>query len=344
MANNQFLVSVADAVLRDPNTGAGIAYGVANLSSAFTLSMQKTEVRGGINNPLLYTYFHDRAVEIKIEQAIFTETVLALNAGTSVYSGAVSALKTECIVLASGSGNLSATPTGNVEVFLPNGTIQSVTATGGSITVSGGANQKVDVVYPYTVNADQVTVEAITPPTVVDLTLIAQVRDNTGVIVYYLQINVPRFQISGNYTMSLAANGVSNQAMDGTALVSYSSDCTTGNYYAKAVWVPAGSTSIPVTAIAATPSTISVPSASLPTTRQITLLGIRGGIYANLNVTSSASYVRAGSGSAAITVGAGTGVVTFTASGSAGYAATVTATYYDATTGSLTDTVACSVT
>jgi len=344
MANNEFLVSVANVVLRDPTTLEGLAYGKANISSAFSISMQKTEVRGGINNPLVYSYYHDRMVEINIEQAIFTETVVALNAGATIQSAAVTVLKTECLVLsASGSGTCTETPTGNVSVFLPSGTIEFVTPTGSDFTTSGGADLRVDVVYPYSKASDRITVDAFTPPSVVDLTLLAEVRDNTGAVTYYLQVHVPRFQVSGNYTMTLSANGVSTQALEGTALVSAATDCSGSDYYATVTWIPSAATTIAINAIAATPGTMEFTEASLPSNQTITTLGIRGGLYTNLNITTSCSYAMAAGGSAAFSVGANTGVVTAGSSGSAGHAATVDVTYYDPTSGSLVDTVDVSI-
>lgn len=339
MANNQFLVSVANAVLRDPNTGNAIMFGKANITSAFTMSMAATEVRGGINNPLLYVYYHDKKLEIKIESAIFDKTVLGINAGSNVLNGAVSVTQTDCLVLSSGSATLSATPVGNVTVFLPDGTIQTVVPVATAITVSGGGNQKVDAVYITSTTADQITVGTTTPPSVVDCTLIAEIRDNTGVIVNYLQIEIPRFQVSGNYTLSLSANGVSNQALDGMALAVASTDCESGEYYAKATWIAVGASAIPVSAIAAVPGALSFGS-SFPGTRSITVLGIRGGIYANANITTSCSFVMTGSLSGSLTVGLHTGVVAAGALTTASHAGTVHVTYYDSTNGSLVDNVA----
>jgi hypothetical protein len=227
---NQFLVSVANAILRDPNTGNALLYGKANITSSFTMSMAATEVRGGINNPLLYVYYHDKKLEIKIEEAIFDKVLLGLNAGGLVQNGVVTVTQTDCLVLSSGSATLSQTPTSNVTVFLPDGTSQTVVPAGSVITVSGGGSQKVDAVYTTTTTADQITVQTTTPPSVVDATLIAEIRDNTGVVTDYLQIQIPRFQVSGNYTLAFAANGVSNQALDGMALAVASTDCASGEY------------------------------------------------------------------------------------------------------------------
>ena len=243
MANNEFLVSVANAVLRDPNTGSAIAYGTTNISSAFTLTMQKTDVRGGINNPLLYSYFHDRQLEVKVEEATFNKNILALNAGTSILNSSVVTCETDCVVLSSGSGTLSGSAVaGKVSVFLPNGTMVGLVASGSTIYVASASamvSPKVNAIYNRMATSDQITIESTTPPTVVDLTLIAEVRDNTGIITEYLQIDIPRFQVAGNYTLSFAANGVSSQSLEGVALLTASTDCTSGDYYAKATWVPA---------------------------------------------------------------------------------------------------------
>ena len=343
---NEFLVSVADAILRDPTTGNAIAYSKANIESSFTLSTAETEVRGGINNPLLYTYIHDRSLAININQATFDKVVLGLNVGQLSESGAVDVTQTDCIVLSGGSGTLSVVPTADtITVFLPNGLTEIVTATAGSnIYVSAGASQKVDVVYTTSVTADQITIESTTPPSVVDLTMIAEVRDNTGAISEYLQISVPRFQVMGNYTLALAANGVSQQALSGKALLTTSTDCTTADYYAKVTWIPVSATSVAVSSIAAIPSTIAFTgtSASWPKTQQISVLGIRGGIYANANITSSCTFAKSsGSANSNLVVGT-TGLVTAGSSGSivaGNYINYFKATYYTPTTGSLLDYV-----
>ena len=100
---NTFLVSVANALVVDPITRQGIAYGKANISSAFELSMANTDVRGGINNALLYRFMHDRDLAINIEQAIFAKTFLGLNVGSTVLNSTVNVVNTECIQLTAGA-------------------------------------------------------------------------------------------------------------------------------------------------------------------------------------------------------------------------------------------------
>jgi hypothetical protein len=342
MSNNTFLISVADAVLRDPNTMVALAYGKANIDSALTFATQETEIRGGKNNPLLYTYKHDRKISAKITQAIFTEAILALNAGTTVYNGTVTALATDCVTTsASGSATLTQTPTGGVvTVFYSNGTIASTTPTGA--VVSGlTASQLVNAVYPYSVTADRIRVETIKPPSVVWLTLLAEVRDNTGVVTYDLQIDIPRYQVSGNYTMALTANGVSNQALDGDALAVASTDCTSGEYYADITWVPRSTTTVAVSDLVLTPTTMAFSAALKPYSKQAVAWGLRGGLNSNINLTTSASFtVSSGCALGGLyTVGAHTGLVTAGSSVAAGYTAVISACYTDPTNGLLSDTI-----
>ena len=311
---NEFLVSVADVVLRDPTTKAGIAYGKADISSAFTLSMSSTDVRAGINNPLIYSYYHTRELAVSVVQAIFTETILALNVGATVSTGAVSVLQSDCVTLsASGSGVVKLTPIGNVEVFLSNGTIQSITPSTKDITVSGAASQTITAVYATSKSADQITIESAKPPSIVDLTLIAEIRASDQTTVKkYLQINIPRFQVAGNYTLDFAADGVSNETLEGKALVSTATDCLTGDYYAKVTYIPVTATTV-YSEMAALPSTVAWTKSTAQST-QISVLGIKGGVFGNANITTDCTFARSGSSGSGITVGAATGLISTSAS------------------------------
>jgi len=94
-------------------------------------------------------------------------------------------------------------------------------------------------------------------------------------------------------------------------LATTSSDCTTGDYYAKISYIPV-TESIVYSNIAATPSTIYWPKATAQST-QITVLGIRGGIYDNANITSECTFTRVGTTGSGIIVGS-TGLISTSAS------------------------------
>ena len=337
----EFLVSVANMILRDPITKNGIAYGKANIASAFNITMQNADVRAGINNKLLYSYYHTREVNLSVEDATFSESIIAINVGSSAIVGAANVLQTDCLTLSSsGSGTITSTPIGNVNVFLPDGSIQTVTPSVKNINVSGGAGLKVDCIYTTSKSVSQITVGATTPPDIVDVTLIAEIRTSaTREVVKYLQINVPSFQVAGNYSLSLTANGVSSQKLEGKALAVTASDCTSEDYYAKCSWIPVTASSA-YSQIAATPSSITFSHLAVPASQSITVLGIRGGVYQNTNITTSCSFVKSGS-APSLTCGSATGVVT---AGSSAVAGDNILVYVNYATGSLIDVVPVTVT
>jgi hypothetical protein len=341
------LVSVGNAVVRDTTTGACLMYGKANIDSAFTLSATNTEVRGGINNALLFNYIHDKKVDVKITDATFNMDILALNAGTNVLSSSVYAVATECVNFsASGSATLAHTPAGtttNVTVFIGDPpTIQTVTPVGSVITVSGGNSLQGTAFYTYATTADQLTIEGVTPPQIVDLTLIAEERDSvTKTVVNNVHIHIPQFQVLGNYTLAMAANGVSNQPLEGTALLVKSTTCDVNDYYATVTRISATSSNPVVSNLYLSKDTSFSVAAGLPKSIQLQTLGLRGGLQGNIDVTTSASYhVTSGSTTLAAyyNVGANTGLVVAGSSVAAGWIAVVSACYVDATSGTLTDT------
>ena len=339
----RFLTSVGNVIVRDTVTNEALMYGTGLLDSAFDMTAQETEVRGGTGNQLLFNYIHTKSVAVKITDATFNMDILALNAGTNVLNSSVMALATDCLVFsASGSATLANTPIGNATVFIGDpATIQTVTPVGSVITVSGGNNLKGTAVYEYTVTADQLTIEAKTPPQIVDLTLITEERDSaTKAIVNYVHIHVPQFQITGNYSLAMTANGVSNQPLEGKALAVKSTNCTDEDYYATVTRIPVSGTSIAVNELFLSKNTAFSVAGGLPKYIQLQARGLRGGLQSYVDVTTSASYhVTSGSTTLAAyyNVGANTGLVTAGSSVVAGWTATISACYVDPTHGTLTD-------
>lgn len=342
MSNESYIVSVADAIGLDATNGNLLFIGKANITSAFTISTQKTEVRGGKNNPIRYTFYHDKAVEVTIESACFQKEFLALNAGTKIENGIVNVSKMEAIKLTAGVGTLSETPVGNVGVMLPNGTIQNITPNGKSITISGGGDQEITAVYTYTeAGVDYITGFSANPPTGIHLILMADERDNAGTKISDVIIDVPAFNISGNYTLSFAANGVSQDSLNGQAAVT--SDAN-GDYYYKSFFVPTEVASAQgYSDIAATPGMVTFSEASLPDTSQLTVLGIRNGLFSNVNITSQCTFSASGVDTDVLWVSA-SGLISACATAQAGDTITVTADYWDSASGSLVDTAIVSVT
>jgi hypothetical protein len=330
-----FLVSVANAIGLDPTTDAALFYGKANTESAFTLSMQATDVRGGINNPLRYKFMHDRDLAIKITQAVFGKTILALNVGSSIVNGAVNVLKTECVQLTTNVGAVTETPVGNVTVLKADGTWATVTPSTKAITISGGGNTMVTAFYRYSDTVDQISIGTTTPPDIIKLILMAEVRDTDGDIVEYLQIEVPSFQIDGNYELSLAADGVSTEGLAGNALSVAGTTCTDGDVFGYVRWIPNTAAAIDYSDIFVTPNVFE-PDAGVLATQQLTVYGVRGGVYRNVNITALCTFAKAVGGDADITVGASTGLISVADTSTAADTATIVATYVG-TSATLTD-------
>lgn len=278
-----FLVSVANVLGRDPATGAGLFYGTTNASTAVNLSMSEEEIRGGINNVIQGVYYHDKTLECTIEKATFSRAFLPLNVGSDIMSSNVSVLQTECLTLdGAGNGTVSKLPVGSVNVFSDEDTVATVTASGSQsagggylISVPSMANQKVTAIYDALEEVDVLTIETTTPPKVVDLTLFIQLRDENMNLAYTLQYNIPKFQVSGNYELSLSADGVSNESLSGKALNVKSEDCSTGDMYATIKWVPAGEAASNITGIIITNGNI---AATAGESYQLTAIGLYNAI------------------------------------------------------------------
>lgn len=326
----KFIVSVGEAILRNPATKEIIAMGTTAVDTSFTLTANKTDVRGGPGNSILFSYVSERTFDVSITQASFNKEVLALNAGTLIQTGLIEYLHTDCIELdATGKGTLSKTPIGNVTVIGEDDVKATVTPTGDDITVAERANQTVHATYMTSGEAETVTISATAPPSLVELIYTTEIRDDKNQVVEIMQIHVPRLQLSGNYTMTLSASGAATEAIEGTALSSREGGCGAGGYYARVAWVPVDGAGFGASfsQIAAVPSDWSFKTGASPLTKQIEVLGIPGdGIRANINITSDCTFAKDTGGSASITVSAG-GLVTMTAGATAGDEATVVATH-----------------
>jgi hypothetical protein len=118
----------------------------------------------------------------------------------------------------------------------------------------------------------------------------------------------------------------------GNALSVASETCTNGDIYGYVSWIPSSITSIAIAEIAASPAKFEPAVGDLSETVQISVLGIRGGSYSNVNITADCTYTKA-SGDADITVSVG-GLITVAGTAIVGDSAIIDVEY-----GSLIDTV-----
>jgi hypothetical protein len=318
---DRFLVSVADIILRDTVADTIVAKGKTLINSAFTQSVTNDEVRGGFGNGLAYVFSHDKKIDVSVEAANFMVEYIALNNGVGIVNGLKNYfVYDEVVTLSAGSGVVATTPVGSIYVQKADGSIVTVTPSGMNFTVSGGANTTVRVSYQTSTSVDSISIDADKYPNAYELTLIAKIFEGSGQVAE-LQIKIPQFKISGTFDLTLGAASVSTSKLDGSALVN------TDGSYATIMIKPVGSTAVTYQAIAATPSAVSVSSAS--PTAQITVYGIRGGVYANTVVTAGCTFVSSTPATATVN---SSGQITRVAAGST----TITITH---TASTLTDSV-----
>jgi hypothetical protein len=306
MANNEFLVSVGRVVVRDATTLEGLMYGQTQITTAYTTAMTSTEVRAGRGNALLMVYMHDKKIDVKLDDATFSMKLLGFNSGQLPTTGTFNVLQTESVTLVANVGTLSLNPTSDVAVYFSDNSIQNLTPIGKSFTTVAGGSQTVTVVYSISTTAEQVRIETATPPKVLNITILGDIRNDAGELTHYLQIEIPKLQVDGNFTYSMAANGVSQTALSGYALSSIDTDGTL--YQAKQTKVPVATAATVTTGIVAIPSGMSF-TAGVAGAQTSNVLAIRG--TTNVNVTSSSSYV---TNSASFVVGLHTGLISISAS------------------------------
>lgn len=326
----KILVSVARAIISDPTTKAVIAYGDALMTSTFTLDMANTEIRGGVGNILLSKYFNTKNLTLSIQNPLFQEAYLAMQLGTTVANGTVNAAGVDIVTLdGSGNGTVSkSTVVGSVNVLKEDGSIVVVVPTGQNISVPSAANQCVKLLYQYTTTADYIAISATTPPKVVTIDLIAELRDKeTGVLVQYLNITVDRAQLNGTVTLDMASDSTSNIALEASALGTYTT-CGEQSYGTIKYINVVGTTTYAY--IIASPSAYN-PTAGVLSTQQLSVYGARGGVYGNVNLTASATYTKLAGGDSDITVSSG-GLVTVAATSSLNDQATIEVSFNDGVT------------
>ena len=228
MTEKLFLPSVADFRMYDSNQNL-LAVGKTLTESTLEMSVASADVRGGKGNPLQYVYYHTPELAITLTDAQFNLPFLALTMGSSVVTGSDVWTEETVTLAGGGAGTVVGTPVdflGAVTKYgwalLEDGTTQRVTFTGSNFTVSGGTlGDVVCVKYVYTnAAAKEVTIPANVLPSNVILVLDALLAssDDSANVVGSIQFEIPRCQLSGNFTLSMTADGVSTTPLTARAL------------------------------------------------------------------------------------------------------------------------------
>lgn len=311
MAEKQFLVSVADAYLFNPVTKALVIKGKALLNSSLEQTVQSNDVWAGRGSVKQFQYKYQKALNVTIESADFSPAYLALQTGSTIKNELSKYYMEETLTFdGTGKATVTETPVGDVYVELASGSNQSVTPSTKDITVVGLANSTVKVVYQYNTTVDVIDIPANTFPSALELVLSSDIYGSGGAKTYEMQIQVPKYLLNGAITLDLKHDGTSNTSLTGTALAD------TGNNYAYVKFKPVATATVAIDALAATPSAVQLSKAATPAdTEQLSVIGIRSGVYSNvvmdnstLTFTSDTSTIATVNSSGLITI-AGTAVV-----------------------------------
>lgn len=305
--SKDFLVSTADAAFIVK--GMLAFTGTTSLNTSIAVSMEDQEIVGGKGNKTLYKYKYGRKLAPSIEMAEWNLAYIAANVGSTIFEGLKDVFAVaECVTLTNGVGTLNKVPVGKVFVEKTDGSTIEVVPVGSTITI-GNLNDNVSVTYQYSTNVKRVTIDAESSPMIGELILTADKHNNLKGKVGEVQIDVPSFQLSGTFDISLEASGSSTTKLDGDALAVDGASCSDGSVYAYITEIPSEESMISVMDIAATPAKINL---AIGDTKPITIVGIKGGLYSNVGIDIADCVVTSSDASIATVAD---GVVTGVAAG-----------------------------
>lgn len=245
----KFLTSVADAFFYNDSDEL-VFTSKTLLNSDMEVVLGSSEVRGGRGNQLLYTYFHTGGMNITLNDTQFNLAMLGSTVGSEIVTGNDIYVEETITLGASGGGTVLGTPLAIQGTTLYgwvtqlSGTIERVTFTGSTFASSAGTSGDVVCVRYYAADAASrsITVPANAIPKVGRLVLEAQLNssDETANKIGVIQIIVPKFSLSGAFTLTMASDGVSQTPLTGMAFSFIDTEtaaCTSEPVYAKIIQV-----------------------------------------------------------------------------------------------------------
>ena len=244
MAKQHYLAGVGQALLFKGNDLIGVAKTLTE--STFDFSITAEDVRGGQGNGLLGLYFHDSNMQVTLVDAMFDLQYMALSLGVNLESGGLSVKEEELTVGADSTVTASETPVAFSGSMIgwykkPSDTEWSIgTFTGSKMAVSGGSqNDAYCVKYFYiNENARSITIKSQYVPAELHVVIMndlyaGDVGSQSDATRYgRLITDIPRLQMDGNQTLSLASSSAATINLTGSALAVLSGDtCEEDPYY-----------------------------------------------------------------------------------------------------------------
>lgn len=278
MSEKLFAVSVADALLIDPDTDTLAVKGTALLSSSMEQTMQETELFAGRGSKLQFVYNYQKVLAFQIEASDFSPVYLALQTGSEIKRKMSKYFTEEKVEFdATGKGTLTQEPIGGVYVELPSNHTTKL-AVGSVITDIAFANKALKVVYQFDAEVDELVIPANSFPKAYKLVLTSDIFDSNGDKAYEQQIIAPRYKLDGALSLNLTHDGVSQFTLNGKTLVDDDDN------YAYIKWLDVKSNKVGVSMLATDPSEVTL---AVSETQKVITYGVRGGGYSNVLMDNS---------------------------------------------------------
>lgn len=282
-----FLVSTADFAYYV--NGALACTGTTNLNTSIEVSMQEQNVNAGKGNKLVYSFKYGRELSATLEAADWKLEYIAANVGSRITEGLTDVYKmAECVTLKDGIGTVASAPIGDVAVELPNGTVVTVKPDASNIdlTAYGLTTESVRVTYKYSKAAKTIVIDTDSTPLVGELVLDADKHNNKLGKVGSVQIIIPSYQLSGNFSISFTPDGVTSTNLDGKALAVEGETCSDGSsVYAYIKEFNDTAAALSVSEIAATPADIKL--SAVNETKEISVVGLKGELYSPIELDNA---------------------------------------------------------
>jgi len=245
----KFLTSVADVYAYDENDVL-LFSAKTLLDSSIETSVGNTDVRAGRGNQLQYVYYNTAELTINLTDAQWNLDLLANSVGAQIATGS-NIYTEETITLGAGAtGTVTGTPLAiqGASIYgwvtFQDGTVERVTFSGSNFTSGVGAENDVVCVRYYALDssARSVTIPANVIPSIVRLVMVAQLNssDSATNVIGEVQIIVPKASLTGAFSISMTADGVSSTPLSARALASdelATGACTDEPVYAKIIEV-----------------------------------------------------------------------------------------------------------
>lgn len=336
----KFLAGVARAILLRGNTIIGVANTL--ITSGFDFTIASEEIRGGQGNGLFGKYFHDSALNVTIEDAMFNLEYVAASLGTTLRQGGLSFKEEESTVATAKQIPLSTTPLaleGSLVAWYSkpgqdNWTTGTVKTSGGKYYIEVDAatvGEKYCVKYFWqNENAESIVIPVQYVPAELHVILINDEFSGEAIdsidttAIGRLITDIPRLQLAGEQNLALSATGAATTSLSGSALAvtSDATSCETDAYYGTMTEEIFGATwQDNVIALAIEDNDIQL---STSETATLSVYAVYGGNKASQKKdNSNFTFTVAGGSSSIITVDA-TGTVTAKGAGSAYVQVTLT--------------------